>query len=67
VAAAFAIETSFFMANNADIGRDAASHKRFWWRLTMLHLAKTLKNVRILQVEGWKWLIQGGLREPRGS
>jgi len=26
----FAIETSFFMANNADIGRDAASHKRFW-------------------------------------
>src|SRR5215467_6137949 len=61
-AAAFAIETSFFMANNADIGRDAATHKRFLRRLTMPHLAKTLKNVRILQVEGRKWPIQGGLR-----
>src|SRR5215470_9847436 len=60
-AAAFAIETSFFMANNADIGRDAATHKRFLQRLAMPHLAKSPKNVRILQVGGQKWLIHAGL------
>jgi hypothetical protein len=59
--AAFAIKTSFFMGEQRLIGRDAATHKRFSWRLTMPDLAKSLKNVMILQGEGRKRLIHAGL------
>src|SRR5215813_7770575 len=61
--AAFAIETSLLYGRTAPIlGETRATHKRFLRRLAMPHLTKSLKNVRILQVEGRKWLIHGGLR-----
>jgi hypothetical protein len=61
--AAFAIETSFFMGEQRRYRQDAATHKRFSQRLTMPHLTKSLKNERILQAKGRKWLIHGGLCE----